>query len=412
MWIGHLCVLLIVLGCVAYQYLKSTFVKAFAMLIITICASIVAFSYFEILANVFISRGDDSRFAFLIPWAQSLCFVLLFVLAFAILQTIVNQLTREPIDLGLWPERVGRVVCGIFLGLMLSGLLLTALAMTPLANNYPYQRFDWRNPNPERPNKVLLNADGFAAGWFSIISKGSLRGERSFASLHSAFLDQLFLNRHNHDVSVITSSQAIVLPKQKEMAACWLAPQNIEDSDGNQLQKSGYDLIFVRVGIKKSALSRNAALDAGTFTFSQLRLLCKQKARTEDRFAGKAKPIYPIGYRTQADQLQVTKLNEQIKIKRSDIEGSVQWLDLAFYVPDGFEPILVEFKQNSIVEVPSPVSADQAPPPVPLATQSNSEREGASRPDRQPKQTETASKRKGRLSGISKSIVGDGFDED
>jgi hypothetical protein len=188
--VGSLLVVLIILGCVAYQYLKGTLVKSFVVVITSICASVVAFGYFELLANVFISRE------ILVPWAYSLSFALLFILAFAVLQTIAAQLTRGPIDLGLLPERIGRVVCGIFLGLIVSGLLLTAAAMAPIPAKYPYQRFDETIPDFEKnPSKVLLNADGFATGWFSIISSGSFSGKRSFAALHPAFLDQLFLNR-------------------------------------------------------------------------------------------------------------------------------------------------------------------------------------------------------------------------
>ncbi len=181
---ASLIVVLIILSCAAYQYLKGTLVKSSAAVIITICASVVAFAYFELLANVFISRGDNSRFVSIAPWAQTLSFVLLFVLAFAILRTIAAQLMRHPVDLGLWPERIGRITCGILLGLILSGLLLTALAMAPLSNKYPYQRFDASRPDAERPNRVLLNTDGFATGWFGMISSGSLSGKRSFATLH------------------------------------------------------------------------------------------------------------------------------------------------------------------------------------------------------------------------------------
>ena len=186
---GSLLVVLIILGCVAYQYLKGTLVKSFVVVITSICASVVAFGYFELLANVFISRE------IFVLWAYPLSFALLFILAFAVLQTIAAQLTRRPIDLGLLPERIGRVVCGIFLGLIVSGLLLTVAAMAPISPKYPYQRFDETSPDPENPGKVLLNADGFATGWFSIVSSGSFSGKRSFATLHPAFLDKLFLNR-------------------------------------------------------------------------------------------------------------------------------------------------------------------------------------------------------------------------
>ena len=123
-----LAILGIIAGCAIFQYLKGSFVKAFAMAIAAVCASAIAIGFFAILAKalVSISGGND----LLEKWGALLCFVLLFVVAFAGLQTLTNFLTtRQPIDLGLWPERIGRVFCGIFLGFVLSRALIIALTM-------------------------------------------------------------------------------------------------------------------------------------------------------------------------------------------------------------------------------------------------------------------------------------------
>jgi len=362
---ASLIILLIIAGCVAFQFLKGTFVRAFAMIIITICASVVAFGYFETLANVFVNRIDGIEHPAFASWAQPLCFVLLFVLAFAILQIVLTLLTRQPVDLGVMPERIGRVVCGIFLGLILSGILLTALAMAPLPNKYPYQRFDERNPDSERPNKVLLNVDGFATGWFSILSSGgfsAIANKKSFATLHPDFLDQVFLNRHiiTDKITTITNSQAIEVPNKD---AAWYAPEGIKDSDGNSLQKSGYDIIIVRIGIKRAAIRQ-----AGTFTLSQLRLICKPKSDA-NLLTGKGKNVYPVGYLEAQNQIRKKKLNDQITIGRLDTDEKVKWIDFGFYVPMDFVPVLVEFKLNSITEVKPPVPAEQAPPVIPFATE-------------------------------------------
>jgi len=405
---GSLIVVLVILGCAAYQYLKGTLANAFATIIITICASVVAFNYFETLANIVVSHAGDGRLASLIPWAHSLCFGLLFILAFAILQTAASQLTRQPVDFGLLPERIGRVVCGIFLGLIISGLLLTALAMAPLSNKYPYQRYDPRNPNAEAPNKVLLNADGFATGWFSMMSSGSFRAisnPKSFAVLRPNFLDQLFLNRHNiaDGVPVITSSQAIEIPRK---SGAWYAPKDIKNS-------GGHNLTIVRVGIKRSA-----AKDAGQFTLYQLRLICKRKGDSENAFTGKGENIYPVGYLKAANQLQEKKRNDLIKIDLGDFTENVKWIDFAFDVPNDFVPLVMEFKLNNIADVPLPVSADQAPPPVPFVERSETEKKTTEpgSPSEQPTSSPTEEKRsgsrKGRLSNISKGVVGDQFDED
>ncbi|MHC4394456.1 MAG: hypothetical protein ACYS1A_02260 [Planctomycetota bacterium] len=348
-----LIVLLIISGCAAFQYFKGTLVKSFAAIIIAICASAVAFGYFELLANLIINRSENAK---LILWAQSLSFILLFILAFAILQACVFQVIRKPVELELLAERIGRVICGIFLGLIISGTVLTAFAMAPLSNKYPYQRFNPKNPNAEKPKRAFLNADGFTTGFFSHISNGSFRGKRSFATFHPNFLDQVFLNRHEltKDLSLITSSNAIEVPKKN---ATWFAPDTIRNSDGTALSpKSGHNLTIVRVGITAKGIKTG-----GTFTLAQLRLVCNKK-NSKDRLTGKAKNIYPIGYLRTADQLQGKQLNDRITIERADISGKAKWLDFAFYVPNGFVPVLIEFKQNCIVEVPPLVASDQAEP--------------------------------------------------
>jgi hypothetical protein len=355
-----LIVLLIAAGCAAYQFLKGTFLRAFATFIITICATIIAFGFFEVLAGLF--TGRDSSFKFLpAPWMQTLSFLLLFLFVFALLQTLAQYLTKKPVDLGLWPERIGRIGFGILSGLVLASFLLTAAAMAPLPNKYPYQRFDQRSPDPDRPSKVIFNADSFAPGLFSMVSKGSFSGKRSFATLHPSFLDQLFLNRHNASagISTITPSEAISIPNK---IAAWPAAQNLKDSDGNPVSaKSGHVLMFVRVGIKKSALP-----EAGSFTSSQLRLICKKQTDLKEALAGSGQNIYPTGFLTAPNQIQIKRLNEVITVKREDFEDKARekWIDFIFNVPADSVPVLIEFKQNNIVELPKPVSPEQAPPPV------------------------------------------------
>jgi hypothetical protein len=375
---ASIAVVLIILGCAAYQYFKGTFIKAFATIIIAICASVAAFGFFEVLANVFISKGADSRFLSLVPWAQTLCFALLFIVVFGALQTGVMFLTRWPIDLGFLPERIGRVACGIFLGLLLSGFLLTALGMAPLPNKYPYQRFDGRR------SKVLLNADGLATGLFSIISNGSLSGTRSFATIHPDFLDQVHLNRQISGTSTLTSrAPAISLPRQ----AVWPAPESLReqvDQIVSQLNRQGklkdeltgklismpgpgsdYQPTIVRLGIKSSSLRPQATINGGVFILPQLRLICKRKGYGDDPQAGTGINIYPIGHLKSADEIQVST---EIKIdSRNDFKGGARekFIDFVFCIPRDFVPVLFEFKQNSIVEIPSSaiVTADQAPPP-------------------------------------------------
>ena len=420
--------LLIILSCGALMYFRGTVVKAFAMIVIAIFSSVVAFGYFEALSNVIISRGNDGSLLSLVPWAQTLCFLLLFVVTFGLLQTAATFLTRLPVDLGFLPERIGRVVCGIILGFIISGLLLTALQMAPLPLSYPYQRFDPDRLDPDNPSGPLLNADGFATGLFGIISNGSFSGKNSFKTLHPSYLDQLFMNRLLGDASGVSGVYpAIEVPKP----GVWPASEAVKkqvDSFVSELRthggkvvyetggksvalpistKEAYNPTIVRVGIKKRAIKREANINGGAFTPSQLRLICTRKT-------GEAVNAYPIGYLKTKNEIQISP---EIKLETKNIEGNVRFIDFVFCVPIGFDPALVGFKLNSIVEIPTGaiVSADQAPEVVPFSyspsapeSKTNTQRPARTQTPRQQQQARPG--RRG-LSDISRSVVGDELDE-
>jgi len=358
-------VILIILICGAYQYFKGTIVKSFVLLVITVCAGAAAFGYFEILANLIISRGDQERFSSLVPWAQPLSFILLFALSFAVLQLIAERLTRQNVDLGFWPERIGRVICGIFAGLVASGLLLTVLVMAPLPGKYPYQRFSERNPKPGKPDKkAFLRADEFATGLFGMLSKGSFNAiaeKRSFAVLHADFLDQTYLNRTyaSDKISIATSSPAVEVPAKK---AVWPAPEGLKDLEGRPApHERGHSLTVVRVGIVKRTFS-----EGGTFALSQLRLVCVPKTGGTNPLAGRARSVYPVGHLRTAELLRVKQLDEKIELKSAEFSDNVKWIDFVFNVPNDSVPALLEFKQNNIVELPRPIPFQEAPEAEPF----------------------------------------------
>ena len=429
---ASLAVILIILGCAALQYFKGTVVRAFAMIIIAICASVVAFGYFEALANLIIKRGNDGSMLSLVPWAQTISFILLFVVTFGILQTGAIFLTQNPVDLGFLPERIGRVVCGIILGFIVSGLLLTALQMAPLPLSYPYQRFDPQRLEPDNPGGALLRADSFATGLFGIISKGSLSGKNSFNTLHPGYLDQLFLNRFLGDVSAVSG----VFPAiEVQKPAVWPASPTVKEqvdkfvselrtrggkvtyeSAGKSVAlpistKQAYNPTIVRVGIKKRAINREVKINGGAFTPSQLRLICIRRNTDE------AVNAYPIGYLKSKDEIQISP---EIKLSTDNIQGNARFIDFVFCVPSGFEPALVQFKLNSVVEIPpgAIVSADQAPEVVPFsyspsAAQSSGNTQRPARTQRQQQQQQQQPARPQRRgpSDISRSILGDELDE-
>ncbi len=354
-----LIVLVIVIGCAAFQYFKGSVLKAFVMLMTAICSGLAAFACFEPLAALLISRET------LPLWAQSLCFLLVFVLTFAVLQTIAEFLTRQSVDLGDVPEKAGRVALGLLTGLIVSGILLTALALAPVGNNIPYQRFDDKLTNIDAPKKSLLNTDGLTAGLFAVISRGTLSGKTSFAALHADFLDQLFLNRHPgpDKVPLITAADALEIPKK---AAVWPAPDGLTDQNGKAAPSmAAHNLTIIRIGFSSKTLQQTAP-----FTLSQLRAVCKPD-NDKNPLRGKGLIVYPLGYLSGPTRIHTARPDETIKLTVADTKHGTRWIDFALLVPTGFKPVLVEFKANAIARLPSAVTAGQAPAPEPFISFSN-----------------------------------------
>ncbi len=250
---------------------------------------------------------------------------------------------------------MGDAVCGIILGFIVSGTLLTALAMSPLPSKYPYERFDATNPKPDSPSKVLLNADGFVTNLFSTISGGSLSGKKSFSVLHPDYLNQIFLNRLQNDVSLLTSNTpAISISPDK---AIWPASDAIKSQIDELKNKSlgkpsgAYTPLIARIGIKRAAVKNENKITAGKFTLSQLRLICKKNTELQDdSFSGKAINVYPFGYLGAQSQIQT---EGQIELNATNDFGdaSSRDIDFVFCVPSGYTPILAEFKLNSVAQI-------------------------------------------------------------
>ncbi len=354
-----LVMLAIIAACAVLLYLKGTLVQGITLIFNALIAGIVAFAFYETLANLLASYA-----AAIAGWSQMICFLLLFILVLAILQTVTMQLSKEKMDLGLWPERVGRAVSGVILGYLITGYLLVALALAPLPNQYPYARFEPRNPNPAAPNKALFSPDGFVSGLFATISKGSfasLATPQSFAVLHADYLNQLYLNRHNigQGISLETSRPALRVPSR---AGVWEARPTLRDADGQALPaRPGETLMLVRVGINKNALK-----DAGKFSLGQIRLICVPKSANGDPLAGQGQVVYPFGYIGANGSVEKKPLNDVITIEAGKGDDKAVNIDLAFYVPSNLTPALVGFKGNNLEKLSKPVSGEEAPQPVPL----------------------------------------------
>jgi hypothetical protein len=347
--IAVIILLIAIIAGILYQHLQGTLLRSVITIFTIISAAIVAFSFFEPLADLLISRGSSTSKA--APYWQPMSFLLLFIVSFAVLQAVATMLAVKTVTVDPLAEKLGKLFFGAVSGFIFAGMVIITLDMAPLGNKIPYKRFASSYPNPDRPTKAQMNPDGLIAGLFGIVSKGSLAGKTSFTALHPSFIDEVFLNRlaNNKRINLVTKAASFELPGK---AAAWPAPANIKAADGTDVTpETGHDLVVVRLGINRIG---------SEFSLSQIRLICKQKGNESLR--GPAIDVYPAGYLIAAGRLERKNLAENISLPWGDFKGNTKWMDFVFDVPNTHSPAMVAFKQNNIAALPKLINTEDAPP--------------------------------------------------
>ena len=203
-------VILVMVLIIGYFYLKCSIMASLSTMMILIIASILTFSYYEKLAELFVSRGYG------VQWAHMGCFVLIFVLSFALLRALRDLLAGgAAIDLGN-PFKIGTaILCGLMSGIIVCGNIFVVMGLTPVQSKLLHNRFKPDNPIIlKSPQKTFLNTDGFVTGLYGLFSRGSMSSGKSFAVLHADYLSQIHLNRikTSDNILAVTSKKSLVAP--------------------------------------------------------------------------------------------------------------------------------------------------------------------------------------------------------
>ncbi|MEN6386059.1 MAG: hypothetical protein ABFD79_12800, partial [Phycisphaerales bacterium] len=312
--IAELVVLVVVIICMGYLYLKGSVLKSIIFFFCALLASFVALSFFEMAGKLLVGYGYGGQWIFAAP------LILIFAITLIVLLAIAEKL--EPLDLTFSDiaDRVGRCIVAIPAGLVIAGVLLIAVNLSPLPSKWPYARFDAENKNarPDQPDKSLIfNADGFTAGLCSIVSKGSMAGSKSIAVFHPQLVNELALNRVRGDESnaIIAGFEAIRVIK------AYYAPEQIAESIPNK--SPGTKPVIVQAEIKNSLVKEGGALlvvETGTVTFTmgQVRLMC---SATLENYKGKGEVIFPAGFLKSDGKVEAKPLLEEIKLPASEFRN-------------------------------------------------------------------------------------------
>lgn len=339
-------VLLVLILTLAFFYLKCKMMQSVIALWSAVIATIVALSYYEFVAGLFLSRGYG------LQWAHLGSYLVLYLVVFAILRSACEFLIGVNVDLGNGVKVTASLVCGFLTGIIFSGNILIVMGLLPLQGKVFYSRFDASQPvSLNRPQKPALATDGFVVGLYRLISSGSLSSSQSFGVLHADYLSQIHLNKLKVSDKVLSvcSPDSVEIPSRKDQhpVRLWTSPDNRE-------------LVVVRMGINAARIDKGgAANDTGRIEFfpAQIRLIVRDKKddspnQKKKPLTGSAKALYPVGF-LKDDSLVKSELNQVISPDPKELEDKILWLDAAFEVSSDIKPVLLEFKQNAAVDLSS-----------------------------------------------------------
>jgi len=337
-------VLGIILATVFYFYSKYDLMRSLTTTLAALFGVILAFGYYEQLAGLLPIEQ------WYIEWIQSAAFLFIFIMTLIIICVVVDFLVKTKIDVEKTPKTIATLVCSTLTGVMMSGVILVFLGLAPLPA-FLYTRYPADKPiQINNPSTPIINADGFITSLYAWISRGSLSSNTSFSVIHADYLTGLHLNRHRiaNDILAVCSPKAITLPGGKtKPVRVW---KDIPDKP---------PLTVIRVGIEATKFSQGGTLGKKlelSFIPGHFRLITKPPGKTGN-YSGTASAIYPIGHFSQdaPGTLIPLELNHPFTFDPDDLPKMMLWLDLAFEVPSGQQPILLQFKQNAMIELPKPV---------------------------------------------------------
>ena len=330
-------VILVLSLTVAFFYLKCSMMQSFMTLWSAVIATIITFSYYEWLADLLISRGSG------LNWALFGCFLVAFIVIFAVLRSASEFFARSNVDLGNAVKMSTALICGLLTGLIISGNLLVALGFLPMHGKVFYSQFEPGTPIVlKNPKTSALSTDGFVTGLYNRVSAGSMSSGKSFGVFHADYLSQIHLNKlkTKDDVLSVCSREALILPRDKGQKPVRL--QTVDDEE----------VIIVRVGVWVKDIEKGGAGRDMKFFPAQIRLIVKEAGAAESPMAGTATALYPVGF-WKNGALTKSDLNKIIAPDSKEIRDKVFWMDVAFQAPEKMKPVLLEFKQNAVVDLVS-----------------------------------------------------------
>jgi len=237
---------LLILAITLYQVVQGIFSALVMAVLTTLCATL-AFAAYEPLASLLYETQP--------AYADAAALIVSFVIPLIVLRLLADRFISGNVVLGLWANRIGGGILGIYIGMVMVGTLMIAVQMLPFgARVITYKPFD---DSLQRSSSLApFYCDEFVAGMMKKLSTGSLSATRELGQHHDNILLEAYCARNTADRYGRTDAtpEAIIDAKVYKAADVRLASWRKDIPSSSLLGESGMvQDVVVRCEVDASA---------------------------------------------------------------------------------------------------------------------------------------------------------------
>ncbi len=166
------------------------FFSSIIMFFETVIAAMVAFAFYEAVSGLWVAQtGEGLGFP--------LALMLLFLVTLLALRTATDRLIPDDVRVPLPVDRAGGAVFGLFTGMLLIGMALISIQMLPIGSSvFGFERYSINKEGElEESSLSFLSPDEFTAGMMSMLSNGRFAGEQGMAQAKPDLVKSLYSGR-------------------------------------------------------------------------------------------------------------------------------------------------------------------------------------------------------------------------
>ncbi|MDX2119121.1 MAG: CvpA family protein [Planctomycetota bacterium] len=162
-----------ILGMVAYTWMTRGFLSSLLNLLCTVVAGAIAFAVWEYVGYFLVEQSPTRGFTnFIGAMAWSLALGGTFAVTLGILRLVTDSIVRNNAPAGKMGDYIGGGICGVFSGLIVSGITIMSIGMLRLDTELVgYNAMAYKQGNVVRDHALWVPTDSLTAGFYGHLSR-------------------------------------------------------------------------------------------------------------------------------------------------------------------------------------------------------------------------------------------------